>query len=126
MRATMAATASSRMRSARRPSIRTMPSDRNVPSTATTWPWGRARRMVTAASSDGNTTPPARAARMASTRAGGIFERLARVLLRMRLPSRQASRRRMAGGEERLGMISMLMAKAESLHGNNGIGMISY
>ena len=47
---------------------------------------------------------------MASTRAGGIFERFATVLLRMRFPSRHASRRRIAGGEDRFGMTSTLRA----------------
>ncbi len=84
-----------------------MPRERTVPSTAATWPWGRDRRMATAASSDGNVTPP--------SRAGGIFERFATVLLRMRFCSRHASRRRMAGGEDRFGMTSTLRATARVL-----------
>ncbi len=91
-RATTAAGAGSRFRSALRPRIRTSPSRPIVPSAAVTCPWGSGRRMATAASSDGNVTPPARAARTASTRAGGILDRLATVRLRMRFPSRQASR----------------------------------
>ena len=40
----------------------------------------------------------------------GHLERLAMVRLRTRLPSRQPSRRRMAGRELRLGTVSMYMA----------------
>lgn len=68
--------------------------------------------MVTAASREGNTTPPATMALTASITTSGTFVRLATVLLRMRFPSRQASRSRMVGGEERLGMTSTLKAKA--------------
>ena len=39
----------------------------------------------------------------------GQSERLARVRLRVLLPSRQPSRRRIAGGELRLGTVSMYM-----------------
>ena len=114
-RATTAATARSRVRSALRPRTRASPSARSVPSTAATCPCGSDRRMATAAPGDGNVTPPARAARTASTRAGGILDRLATVRLRTRFPSRHASRSRTAGGEERLGMVSTLRATGRIL-----------
>ena len=104
------------MREAFRSRIRIMPSDLSIPSAAATWPCGRDLRMDTASSRDRNTTPPARKARIASTRAGGILERFATVLLRMRFPSRHASRRRMAGGEVRFGITSTPRATALFLY----------
>ena len=50
--------------------------------------------------------PPLRTVRKPSMTAGGKEERLAMVFLRMRLPSRQAWRSRMAGLPARLGMDS--------------------
>ena len=50
--------------------------------------------------------PPRRTVRKPSPTSGGSLERLARVFLRMRLPSRRASRSRMAGLLAQLGMIS--------------------
>ena len=44
---------------------------------------------------------------MPSMNSGGRWVRLASVCLRMRWPSRQAFRSRMAGGLLRLGMVSM-------------------
>ncbi len=106
IRAAAAATARSRMRPAPRPRTRTGPGDRSVPGTAATCPCGRERRTEMAASAEGSAIPPASAARTASTRTGGIPERSATVRLRMRFPSRHASRGRMAGGEDRFGMTS--------------------
>src|SRR5579864_8420272 len=67
----------------------------------------------------------------------GQSERLARVRLWVLLPSRQASRRRMAGGELRLGTTSMYMAhyiinrpigkgKYSCLHGCNSNCKLEY
>src|ERR1700730_15642849 len=53
---------------------------------------------------------PLSTARSASIWAAGQSVRLARVRLRVRRPSRQPSRRRIAGRELRLGTVSMYMA----------------
>ena len=113
-RAATAATARLRMREASRPRIRATPSDLNVPGIAATWPCGSDLRTAAASSSDGSTTPPLSAARTASTSSGGILERFASVRLLMRVPSRQASRRRIAGRELLFGMMSTPGAAAES------------
>ena len=82
---------------------------RSVPSTAATWPWGRERTMSKASSR------PTSGSSLSSRRRESIFplghlERLARVRF-LTLPfSRQPSRRRMAGGEFRMGTVSMYMA----------------
>ena len=74
---------------------------------------GDRRRAVASLESGASTRaaraarPPWRTVRKPSMTSGGSLERLARVFLRMRVPSRQAWRSRMAGILERLGMLSM-------------------
>ena len=76
--------------------------------TSSTWPWKRERTMEKASSR--LTRGSLRSSlRRVSTLAGGQEERLARVRLRTRLPSRQPSRRRTAGGELRFGTMSTYM-----------------
>ncbi len=91
-------------------SSRSRRSWRRVPSTAATWPCGSERTTSKAASRRGTAVPPLSRTRSPSTRVGGHVERLARVRLRTLPASRQDSRRRMAGGEERLGTASIYMA----------------
>ncbi|MDE0114805.1 MAG: hypothetical protein OXN84_21300 [Albidovulum sp.] len=70
--------------------------------------------MTAASTSEGSAIPPLSAARTASTSSGGILERLATVRLLIRVPSRQASRRRIAGRELPFGMMSTPGAAAVS------------
>jgi hypothetical protein len=84
-------------------------SRRMVPTTAATCPWGQLRSMVRC-SEAGTMVSPRRIRRTASTASVGRLERLARVRLQVLLPSRQDSRRRMAGGELRLRTVSIYMA----------------
>ena len=106
------ATSSARTRSRRRPGLRASragsPSLRTVASTAATWPWGRLRRQVKA-SSGLTSRSPRRMQRRALMAVAGSLERLARVRFLTRPRSRKDSRRRMAGGEERLGTLSIYM-----------------
>jgi len=82
---------------------------RAVPSTAATWPWGTERTM-SKASSRPTSGSSLRSRRRVSTLPLGHLERLARVRF-LTLPfSRQPSRSRMAGGEFRLGTVSIYMA----------------
>src|SRR5437016_1928271 len=75
---------------------------------ASTWPCGRDFCVVNR--SCGETRGSSRSTRRkVSILSGGQSERLATVRLRVFWPSRQASRRRTAGGELRLGTASMYM-----------------
>ncbi len=66
--------------------------------------------MSKASSRPGTAVPPLSRHRKPSTRADGHFARLARVRFLTLPPSRQDSRSRMAGGEDRLGTDSIYMA----------------
>ena len=88
---------------------RSRPNLRREPSTAATWPWGLERTMSKASSGLTNGWFLS-SRRRVSILAAGQSERLAMVRLRTRLPSRQPSRRRMAGAVLRLGTVSTYMA----------------
>src|SRR5438046_8656402 len=93
---------------------------------ASTWPCGRDFCVVNR--SCGETRGSSRSTRRkVSILSGGQSERLATVRLRVFWPSRQASRRRTAGGELRLGTTSMYMGALD--HNNyilSSINMINY
>src|SRR5712691_7526663 len=65
--------------------------------------------MMEKTSSARTRVSPRRTLRRASIRWAGQCERLARVLVLTRLPSRTLSRRRTAGGEPRLGTVAIYM-----------------
>ena len=85
------------------------PHARALPSTAATWPCGSERSMVKTSSARGTATPPRSSTFKPSTTSGARHERLASVRLRTLPCSRQDSRRRIAGGDVRLGTASMYM-----------------
>src|SRR5438132_5468823 len=93
---------------------------------ASTWPCGRNFCVVNR--SCGETRGSSRSTRRkVSILSGGQSERLATVRLRVFWPSRQASRRRTAGGELRLGTTSMYMGALD--HNNYALSstnMINY
>src|SRR5438445_8646946 len=93
---------------------------------ASTWPCGRDFCVVNR--SCGETRGSSRSTRRkVSILSGGQSERLATVRLRVFWPSRQASRRRTAGGELRLGTTSMYMGALD--HNNytlSSINLIKY
>src|SRR5207244_6240212 len=93
---------------------------------ASTWPCGRDFCVVNR--SCGETRGSSRSTRRkVSILSGGQSERLATVRLRVFWPSRQASRRRTAGGELRLGTTSMYMGALD--HNNYALSstnMINY
>src|SRR5438034_457971 len=93
---------------------------------ASTWPCGRDFCVVNR--SCGETRGSSRSTRRkVSILSGGQSERLATVRLRVFWPSRQASRRRTAGGELRLGTTSMYMGALD--HNNytlSSITLINY
>src|SRR5437879_9941471 len=93
---------------------------------ASTWPCGRDFCVVNR--SCGETRGSSRSTRRkVSILSGGQSERLATVRLRVFWPSRQASRRRTAGGELRLGTTSMYMGALD--HNNyalSSINLINY
>src|SRR5205809_4774514 len=93
---------------------------------ASTWPCGRDFCVVNR--SCGETRGSSRSTRRkVSILSGGQSERLATVRLRVFWPSRQASRRRTAGGELRLGTTSMYMGALD--HNNytlSSIYLINY
>src|SRR5438034_143766 len=93
---------------------------------ASTWPCGRDFCVVNR--SCGETRGSSRSTRRkVSILSGGQSERVATVRLRVCWPSRQASRRRTAGGELRLGTTSMYMGALD--HNNytlSSINMINY
>ena len=104
--------ASTRSRSGERfvPSTWSSFSRRIIPSTAATCPYGSERSTRTDSAADTSFSPLS-VRRSTSTASGGKAERLARVRLRILPPSREDSRRRTAGGEERLGTMSMYMSQ---------------
>ena len=79
------AVARSRIRDGRRSRMPGNPSERSIPRTAATWPWGRLRRMESA-SPAARKRSPASQARMSSTSGSGRWDRLARVCF-LTLPS---------------------------------------
>jgi hypothetical protein len=89
---------------------------RSVPSTAATCPWERERSISKLSSNRSTAVPPRNKMRRPSTIEVGHWLRLATVRLRTLLPSRYDSRKRMAGGELRLGTMSMYMATDYALH----------
>src|SRR5438309_7694961 len=93
---------------------------------ASTWPCGRDFCVVNR--SCGETRGSSRSTRRkVSILSGGQSERLATMRLRVFWPSRQASRRRTAGGELRLGTASMYMGALD--HNNYALSstnMINY
>lgn len=91
------------------PRIRSRPVARMAPRTAATWPWGSERIIVKGASPGGSAVPPFSRMRSPSTRSAGQFVRLRSVRFLTLPPSRQVSRKRTAGGELRLGTVSMNM-----------------
>ena len=94
----------------RGPMIVSRPAARVAPSTAATAPCGSERSTEKGRSPGGSTTPPSKTPRTPSTCSAGQWERLSSVRFRTRPPSRRLSRSRMAGGEERLGTVSMYLA----------------
>ena len=121
-RAMSPARANSRVRPAVRYNIRGNPNCLHSPSTAATCPWGRERCTTNASCAEVSTTPPLSTRRMPSRSSGGRWVRLAMVCLRMRLPSRQAFRNRMAGGLLRFGDGFDVVGQGTALHGNNMLG----
>ena len=101
------------------PRSRSRPIARIVASTAAAWPWGSERRMRIPSSA--TATPPLSRVRNPSTRVLGQFDRLARVRFLTRPLSRKLSRRRIAGGEPRLGTDSIYMGSllAHQVFSNN-------
>src|SRR5205809_1007675 len=93
---------------------------------ASTWPCGRDFCVVNR--SCGETRGSSRSTRRkVSILSGGQSERLATVRLRVFWPSRQASRRRTAGGELRLGTTSMYMGALDhNTYTLSSIYMINY
>src|SRR5712691_5044341 len=79
-----------------------------VPKTASTCPCGSVRSVSNKAAGETSISSRNRR-RNRSILCGGHSDRLARVRLRVFLPSRQPSRRRIAGGELRLGTDSIYM-----------------
>jgi len=114
---TTAPGARSRPRLRVRWSMRPGPGIRAVPGTAAAWPCGRERSTCMSPPMSPAATAPPGTARKPSTVPGGSSGRLATVRLRIRLPSRQASRRRMAGLPAWLGTDPMLKAMAASVMG---------
>src|SRR6266403_231086 len=89
---------------------------------ASTWPCGRDFCVVNR--SCGETRGSSRSTRRkVSILSGGQSERLATVRLRVFWPSRQAARRRTAGGELRLGTTSMYMGALD--HNNYALSSIN-
>src|SRR5580700_714014 len=86
-----------------------------APRVATTWPWGSEREMLKPSKSPRRTTSTGpsdfRTARNASTLSIGQSDRFATVRLVIFPPARDDSRRRIAGGELRLGTTSMYMGE---------------
>src|SRR5262249_62390699 len=80
-----------------------------VPSTGAAWPCGRERVMSNAEAAAVGVSP-LRTCRKASICVAGQCERLAMVRLRTLPCSRKLSRRRMAGGELRLGTTATYMS----------------
>ena len=80
-----------------------------MPSTAATWPWG-SERTISKASSRPTRGSFFRRRRKVSTFSMGQEERLAIVRFLTLPSSRHPSRSRTAGGEDRLGTISIYMA----------------
>ncbi len=114
-RATIIATARSLSRTSPASSLppasnRSSPKSRSVPSTAETWPCGKERRISKASPASAKATPPLRSVRKPCTTGIGSLERLARVRFLTLPPSRQLSRNSTAGGDVRLGTISMNIA----------------
>src|SRR6266478_371409 len=107
-RSTIMASTKSRSRQCLAEIMESRPSLRMARRRASTWPWGKV--FCVASRSWGETRGSSRSKRRkVSIFSGGQSERLAKVRLRVLSPSRQPSRRRMAGGELRLGTVSMYM-----------------
>ena len=103
------ATTSVRSGDGRAASTVSSPRVRRVPNTAATWPWGQLRSMASCARAF-TSVSPRKMRRTASIAAGGRCDRLASVRLRVVVPSRCDSRNKIAGGEVRLGSVSIYMA----------------
>ena len=106
----MSASATERSRLGRVASTESSPNVRAMPSTAAAAPCGRLRTMSKSVSSTGTSVSPRKTRRKASICCCDSADKLATVRLRMRLPSRHASRSNTAGGEPRLGITSINMA----------------
>src|SRR6516162_3467332 len=113
-RCTIMASTKSRSRQGWEEIMASRPSLRTASKTASTWPWGKV--FWVESRSWGETRVSSRSRRRkVSIFSGGQEERFAKVRWRVLLPSRQPWRRRMAGGELRLGMTEMYM---RTLHHN--------
>ena len=108
MRATIMATARSRLRDPRWAMMRPGPGFPKVPRAAATWPCGNGL-SISKASGRSRTTLPCSQARNSPLSPAGNPERLARVRLRdfPAFLSHQDSRSKTAGGEFRFGMVSI-------------------
>ena len=125
IRCAIMASARSRSRHGREASNVSTPSLRIVPRTASTWPCG-VERSVEKNSSFGTSSTPLNASRKTLTASGGHAERLAMVVLTILPPSRWASRNKTAGGDCRLGMMSMYMATLYTFSGGMSSQIITF
>src|SRR5208282_5233460 len=80
-----------------------------VPKKEATWPWGSDRVMANGSSPGGSAVPPLRMMRSPSTCSAGQPVRLRSVRFLTLPSSRKVSRRSTAGGELRLGTVSIYM-----------------
>src|SRR5215469_10931383 len=96
-RCTIMASTKSRSRQGREESKVSRPSWRTASRRASTWPWGKVFWVASRAWGETRVSSRSRR-RKVSIFSGGQEERLAKVRWRVLLPSRQPSRRRIAGG----------------------------
>ena len=117
-RSTTSAQAMSREREERESRSVSSPSWRRDPRVAAMWPWDSERTMAKESVKSEMAVPPLRRARRPSIRCGGHLVRL-RIVRLQTLPSlRKDSRRRIAGGEERLGTRSIYTGAKPSIEQN--------